>query len=145
MKKMKKYNNGGDVETAGLEEIQKYKDQYAGPKRKPLPSETIKEDKNAKAINENVKEVITGGATAGPVGMLGSLAKRLKDNVMGTEAQNAAAEEREKARARANPKGNEAKFRDFVGKEYKSGGKVSSASKRADGCAVRGKTRGKMV
>jgi hypothetical protein len=25
------------------------------------------------------------------------------------------------------------------------GGKVSSASKRADGCAVRGKTRGKMV
>jgi len=24
---------------------------------------------------------------------------------------------------------------------YKSGGKVSSASKRADGCAVRGKTR----
>lgn len=27
----------------------------------------------------------------------------------------------------------------------KKGGKVSSASKRADGCAVRGKTRGKMV
>jgi len=28
---------------------------------------------------------------------------------------------------------------------YKKGGKVSSASKRADGCAIRGKTRGKMV
>lgn len=28
---------------------------------------------------------------------------------------------------------------------FKSGGKVSSASKRADGCAVRGKTKGKMV
>ena len=27
----------------------------------------------------------------------------------------------------------------------KKGGKVSSASKRADGCAVRGKTKGKMV
>lgn len=27
----------------------------------------------------------------------------------------------------------------------KSGGKVSSASKRADGCAQRGKTKGKMV
>ena len=26
-----------------------------------------------------------------------------------------------------------------------SGGKVSSASKRADGCAVRGKTKGKMI
>jgi hypothetical protein len=29
--------------------------------------------------------------------------------------------------------------------EYKKGGKVSSASKRADGCCVKGKTRGKMV
>lgn len=28
---------------------------------------------------------------------------------------------------------------------YKKGGQVSSASKRADGCAQRGKTRGKMV
>ena len=28
---------------------------------------------------------------------------------------------------------------------YKSGGKVSSASKRADGCAMRGKMKGKMV
>jgi hypothetical protein len=27
----------------------------------------------------------------------------------------------------------------------KKGGKVSSASKRADGCAVKGKTRGKMM
>jgi hypothetical protein len=27
----------------------------------------------------------------------------------------------------------------------KKGGKVSSASKRADGCAVRGKTKGKMI
>lgn len=30
-------------------------------------------------------------------------------------------------------------------KGYKSGGSVSSASKRADGCCVKGKTRGKMV
>lgn len=27
----------------------------------------------------------------------------------------------------------------------KAGGKISSASKRADGCAIKGKTRGKMV
>jgi len=31
------------------------------------------------------------------------------------------------------------------GKRMRSGGMVSSASKRADGCAIRGKTRGKMV
>jgi hypothetical protein len=29
----------------------------------------------------------------------------------------------------------------FLKPKYKSGGKVSSASKRADGCAIRGKTR----
>lgn len=28
---------------------------------------------------------------------------------------------------------------------YKAGGSVSSASKRADGCAIRGKTKGRMV
>lgn len=31
------------------------------------------------------------------------------------------------------------------GQKMRSGGKVSSASKRADGCAIRGKTKGKMV
>jgi hypothetical protein len=40
----------------------------------------------------------------------------------------------------AMPKSN----RDIT-KNMKSGGKVSSASKRADGCAMRGKTKGKMV
>lgn len=30
-------------------------------------------------------------------------------------------------------------------RNYKSGGKVSSASKRADGCAVKGKTKGRFV
>ena len=29
--------------------------------------------------------------------------------------------------------------------KYNAGGKVGSASKRADGCAIKGKTRGKMV
>jgi hypothetical protein len=32
-----------------------------------------------------------------------------------------------------------------MGDTYKKGGKVSSASKRGDGCAVRGKTKGKFV
>ena len=32
-----------------------------------------------------------------------------------------------------------------MGDKYAKGGKVSSASKRADGCAIKGKTRGKMV
>jgi hypothetical protein len=35
--------------------------------------------------------------------------------------------------------------REMRGKTMATGGKVSSASARADGCAQRGKTRGKMV
>jgi hypothetical protein len=30
-------------------------------------------------------------------------------------------------------------------KKYKSGGSVSSASKRADGCATKGKTKGRII
>ena len=30
-------------------------------------------------------------------------------------------------------------------KQMKKGGKVSSCSKRADGCAIKGKTKGKMI
>jgi hypothetical protein len=30
-------------------------------------------------------------------------------------------------------------------KTYKKGGSVGSASKRADGCCIKGKTRGKML
>ena len=38
------------------------------------------------------------------------------------------------------------KMRDKIrGMGYKSGGKVGSASKRADGCAERGKTKGRMI
>jgi hypothetical protein len=32
-----------------------------------------------------------------------------------------------------------------ISKNMKKGGKVSSASKRADGCAIKGKTRGRIV
>ena len=32
-----------------------------------------------------------------------------------------------------------------MGRGMKSGGSVSSASKRADGCAIKGKTRGRMI
>ena len=39
---------------------------------------------------------------------------------------------------------NKLSSRDLL-RNYKAGGKVSSASKRADGCAKRGKTKGRMV
>ena len=131
MVKKMKYAEGGSIDDSDK-------------KRKPLPSETIKENKTAKDINEGIKNTILSGITGG-ASAIGSLGKRAYQNVMGTPEQNAAADAREAARARANPEGYEAKFRDFVGEEYKKGGKVSSASKRGDGCAIRGKTKGRMV
>ena len=51
-----------------------------------------------------------------------------------SEAEDTASSADERA-SRVNP----------MGDTYKKGGKVSSASKRADGCCVKGKTRGKMM
>ena len=57
--------------------------------------------------------------------------KRLYENVMGTPEQNRIAKEREDKRNAT--------------KGMKKGGKVSSASKRGDGCCIKGKTKGRMV
>ena len=64
----------------------------------------------------------------------------LKDKVMGTAEQNKAASERMKKEDTKSPDTVQAKVNKVVG--YKKGG---SASSRADGCAQRGKTKGKMV
>jgi hypothetical protein len=65
----------------------------------------------------------------------------LKDKVMGTEEQNQIAKERMRKMDEKNPDSAQAKINKALG--MKKGGrvKVSSASKRADGCAIRGKTR----
>ena len=66
-----------------------------------------------------------------------------KEKVMGTEEQNKAAKERMRNMDEKNPESAQAKVNKALG--MKSGGKVSSASKRADGCAIKGKTKGRMV
>jgi hypothetical protein len=70
--------------------------------------------------------------------------KTFKDKVMGTEEQNQAAKERMRKMDEKDPDSTQAKVNKALG--MKKGGMIkSSASKRADGCAVKGKTRGKMV
>jgi hypothetical protein len=82
--------------------------------------------------------------------------QRLKDNVMGTEEQNAKAKKEMAEQDAKNPDTTQAKVNRMLKPEekkkggkissYKAGGSVkSSASKRADGCAVKGKTRGRIV
>lgn len=72
----------------------------------------------------------------------------LKDKVMGTEAQNQAAKERMAKEDAKSPETVQAKVNKAVEKvepvKKAKGGMVGSASKRADGIAVKGKTRGKI-
>lgn len=73
----------------------------------------------------------------GAIDTIVDLGKRLKENVLGTEEQNKAAAERQKAAAEKYPNSAEAKVKKMA--------KGGSASARADGCAVKGKTKGRMV
>jgi len=76
----------------------------------------------------------------------------LKDKVMGTEEQNEKAKKEMAEQDAKNPDTTQAKVNRMIDKIKPSapvkkakGGMVGSASKRADGCATKGKTRGKIV
>jgi hypothetical protein len=114
---MKKYADGGLAEAEEQMMGKRLTNPYE-KKKNQLPSENISSMEKVPRPNivDRATELVKGAG------------KRLKDNVMGTEKQNKEAAESLK---RAG---------------YKAGGSIkSSASKRADGCAQRGKTRGKMV
>lgn len=71
---------------------------------------------------------------------------KLKEAIIGTPEQNAKAAAEMKEQDKKNPDSTQAKINkatNYGG--YKAGGSVGSASKRADGCAVRGKTKGRIV
>ena len=71
-----------------------------------------------------------------------SVLTKVKEAIIGTPEQNAKAAAEMKAQDKKNPDSTQAKINKTTNYSgYKKGGSVSSASKRADGCAVRGKTR----
>ena len=71
-----------------------------------------------------------------------SVLTKVKEAIIGTPEQNAKAAAEMKAQDKKTPDSTQAKINKTTNYSgYKKGGSVSSASKRADGCAVRGKTR----
>ena len=68
-------------------------------------------------------------------------AQYMKEKILGTEEQNRIGQETLDKQAREGSRTAKA----LGGKGMKKGGKVASASKRADGCCVKGKTKGRMV
>jgi hypothetical protein len=84
-------------------------------------------------------------------------AQEFKEKVLGTKAQNDKARKEMAEQDAKNPDTTQAKVNRMIDKikpeekrkggsvGYKKGGMVSSASKRADGCCAKGKTKGRMV
>jgi hypothetical protein len=69
--------------------------------------------------------------------------QKLEKSGIELDAENAKKDRRVKEEQEAYEKYDKNRLKDQG--SFKKGGKVSSASARADGCAQRGKTRGKMV
>ena len=83
---------------------------------------------------------------------LGRGVSKVKKAILGSDVDNELALEQMRKMDEKSPNTAQAKVNRLLGRKaggtvssYKSGGKVSSASKRADGCCVKGKTRGKMM
>lgn len=70
--------------------------------------------------------------------------KALAETFTGGRETTKPVETRETMSSKMRDTGKSGRLKALVG-SFKSGGSVSSASKRADGCAQRGKTRGKIV
>jgi hypothetical protein len=72
-----------------------------------------------------------------------SIGRRMYENVMGTPEQNAEAEKRMTEQDKKNPDTAQAKLNKVV--KTVTGKKKGGYVKAADGCAQRGKTKGRMV
>jgi hypothetical protein len=96
--------------------------------------------KPLRALKNKVKEDLTGGASTSPRLNMGKLPGKTAAEKLGM--QDASDVEKRSAAAYLRKGYSDDDAKDMAKqKAYKSGGSVSSASKRADGCAVRGKTR----
>ena len=115
--------------------------QTAGEMRKPKVDEAkrqadmVKNEKGAERVSPELDVLPAGKVAAGAVGAVAALkgaSSLIKRGLAKREASKKAGAESSGA-MKGDVRGDELR--------YKSGGKVSSASKRADGCAIRGKTR----
>jgi hypothetical protein len=153
--------------------IEKYKDSPASNRVREEASKSVKKDKASRAasgtrmdfggvsfgdpemtrdeqesIAKNTLEVVKGAAAigaAGPVARGLQTAKRRYD--IGRRVDAMTENQQKTAMMRAAREAREVDGMRSGGqvKKYAGGGSVSSASKRADGCVTKGKTRGKFV
>jgi hypothetical protein len=117
-----------------------------------------------KGIIMGLKDILKGGALGvgaslvadNPkllkgMGLLGNVAYNKIENreddkrIAAEQAKEAEAMQKQKMAAKARRSSPQQAGTEGGYKGYAKGGKVSSASKRADGCAIKGKTKGRMI
>jgi hypothetical protein len=108
------------VDRMAREENEADRELIAGPMRK---------------LKNKVKEDLTGGAYVGSRLNMGKDRGSRLGRLSKEDAAMLNRQDEESGRNMGNK----------MQSSYKKGGSVSSASKRADGCAMRGKTKGRMV
>ena len=152
MKKIRKYEGGGDIESTqgqnpGIDDDTRAraKAHVAGT----LQDETGKESK-IRRNTETGELYSTDMPKAKPKAEAAkSTPKTEPKKEAKTESKKASGEEPSFFKGTKGYKNLGALFKSMREKagitSYKSGGSVSSASSRADGCAVKGKTKGRMV
>jgi hypothetical protein len=144
MKKMKKFEDGGLANLQGYVKegnrstrVTDDPDQYNQRKNRLSQIEDISRKEGRKIGNERQEDAQLRSAP-------GAYARRgvdfIKDKMSDADAY--LSEKMGLDRRAADKRGLRKGLKD---EGYKAGGMVSSASKRADGCATKGKTRGKMV
>jgi hypothetical protein len=132
---MKKYAEGGELPQAMVDRMKRKENEedrelIAGPLR---------------ALKNKVKEDLTGGASTTSRLNMGKLPGEAAAKKLGMEKDTDVEKRNAASYLRKGYSDSDAKGM-AKQKAMKSGGMVkSSASKRADGCAVKGKTRGKIV
>jgi hypothetical protein len=128
---MKKYAEGGKLPQDLTDEIARKENEED---RELVMGPVRAAGKAAKMVGDKLKQDLTGGAYTGARLNMPSNTRLGKLNARDTRLLN------KTDAMKKNPYETEKES------EYKKGGMVrSSASKRADGCATKGKTRGKIV
>jgi hypothetical protein len=148
MKKMKKFEGGGLSEAgvdAGLEKMMRdYEASSYEKKRKPLPADDISSeskiprpnltDRVKEALGTAKDEYVRGVKRVGQTLGIAKDENKYEDKARMESIRQAVRNEQAIEGARQALRNKEVNNK-------KAGGKISSASKRADGCAIRGKTR----
>ena len=133
MKKMKRYEDGGEVEFETKtgknkmidDDTRAKAEEYANSKIEDEPMIDMRPAPKAKSSSPKGAKAFTRAETGG-----GAALMTRKDR---------------SGMPKAKAKSSSYTPDHTMGMAMKAGGKVSSASKRADGCCTKGKTRGKMM